>query len=96
MNRQLSGTVVSWRTRNARKMKRMEVWCADYGLKPIHKGLHAGSLYAKERLALERKCKGLLTGKQDRYCMLVLCAACLKNLDATYEITGTEMPYELV
>jgi hypothetical protein len=96
MNRLLSGTVVSWRTRNARKMKRMETWCADYGLKPIHKALHVGSLYESERRALERKFKSLLTGKHDQYCMIVLCAACLKSFGATYEIVEIAKPYELV
>ena len=96
MNRLLSGTVITWRTRNARKTKRMEAWCADYGLKQIHKTLHVGSLYESERRVLQRKFKSLLTGKQDRYCIIVLCAACLKGFGATYEIAEIAMPYELV
>lgn len=96
MNKLRSGTVVTWRTRNARKTKRMETWCADYGLKPIHKALHVGSLYENERRTLERKFKNLLTGKQDRYCLIVLCASCLKGFGAAYEIPEIEMPYEIV
>jgi hypothetical protein len=96
MNRLRSGTVVTWRTRNARKTKRMETWCADFGLKPIHKGLHVGSLYESERRSLERKFTSLLTGKQDRYCIIVLCASCLKALDAAYETAEIETSYEIV
>ena len=96
MNRSLSGTIVSWRTRNARKTKRMEAWCADYGLKPIFKALHVGSLYESERRALDRKFKNLLTGRHDKNCILVLCASCLKNLGTTYEITKTIAQYEIV
>ncbi len=96
MNRLLSGTVVTWRTKNMRKMKRAEAWCADYGLRPIHKGLHAGSLYENERIALERKLKNLLTGKHERYCILVLCASCLKSFGAAYEIAEIKRQYEIV
>lgn len=96
MNRLLFGTVITWRTRNARKTKRAETWCADYGLKPIHKALHVGSLYENERLALDRKLESLLAGKHDRYCILVLCASCLKGFSATYEIDDIETPYEIV
>ena len=96
MNRLLSGTVITWRTRNARKTKRMETWCADYGLKQIHKALHVGSLYENERIALNRKFKGLLIGKHDRYCIIVLCAACLKGFGASYEIIEIATPYEIV
>lgn len=96
MNRLLSGTVVSWRTRNARKTKKMETWCADYGLKVIHKALHVGALYENERRTLEWKFRGLLAGKHDRYSMIVLCASCLKSLNAANEITEIKTPYEIV
>lgn len=96
MNRTHSGTMIAWRTHNARKTKRAETWCADYGLKPIYKALHIGSLYANERAALNRKLKSLLAGKRDSYVMLVLCISCLKGFNSTHEITNIETPYEIV
>lgn len=74
----------------------MEAWCADYGLAPIHKALHIGTLYESERCALERKFETLLTGKHDRYCMLVLCLSCLKNFNAKYELGVNNSHYEIV
>lgn len=96
MNRPRSGTVVTWRTRNARKTKKMESWCADFGLAPIYKRLRVGSLYENERRSLERKFKSMLTGKQDQYCIIVLCASCFKSFGAAYEIGEIETPYEIV
>jgi hypothetical protein len=67
-----------------------------YGLKQIHKTLHVGSLYENERRTLERKFNGLLIGKHDRYCIIVLCATCLKGFGATYEIAEIATSYEIV
>jgi len=96
MHRQLSGVVVSWRTRNARKMRRVEVWCADYGLGPVHKGLSLGALYESERQAFERKLRTLLSGRNDRYHILVLCISCLQGAQAGDAISEIKMQYELV
>ena len=96
MNRQLLRTVVSWRTRNKKKMARMEVWCADYGLKSIHKALRIGALSERERRALERKFSALLIGKLDTYCILVLCRSCAAGFDNKYEFVENTKPYELV
>jgi hypothetical protein len=67
-----------------------------YGLVSIHKTPHIGSLYEDERRALERKFKSLLTGKHETYCIIVLCAACLKGVGMAYEIVKIERPYEIV
>jgi hypothetical protein len=96
MNRQLLSTVVSWRTRNKKKMARMEAWCADYGLKSIHKALHIGALSERERRTLERKFSALLIGKLDTYCILVLCRSCATGLGKKYEFVENTKPYELV
>lgn len=96
MNRSLSGAVIAWRTRNTRKMKRAEAWCADYGLAPIHKALHVGSLYESERTALEKKFKNLLTGRYERYCVLTVCALCLRGFNAIHETSNINGPYEIV
>ena len=77
-------------------MARMETWCADYGLKPIHKALHMGALSALERRALEHKFKHLLNGKFDTYCILVLCRSCATGFDNKYEFVENTKPYELV
>lgn len=95
MNRLCSGTLISWRTRNARKMKYMETWCADYGLKQIHKTFHVGSLYERERRSFEQKVKTLLSSKHDQYSMIVLCASCRKDLAVSHEIAETKTPYEI-
>jgi hypothetical protein len=96
MNRLLSGAVIAWRTKDVRKMKRAEAWCADYGLKPIHKALHAGLLYKNERQTLDRKFKSLLNGKNDKYCILTLCASCLKDFDSTHVFLEKTATYEIV
>jgi len=96
MNRKMSGTVISWRTRNIRKLRRAEIWCADYGLKQVHKALHVGTLYENERRALERKLKHLLNAKNDWYCILVFCAGCLSGVRAAHEIKEIKSQYEIV
>jgi len=74
----------------------MELWCADHGLKQVHKSLHVGFLRLSERRALEQKFKQLLIGKHDRYCVLALCGSCLKLFGSTYEIPEVGKPYEMV
>lgn len=96
MNRFRSGTVVTWRTAKTRKMRRAEAYCADYGLIPMHKALHIGSLYKDERTALEEKLRLLLCGKHDRYHIFTLCASCAVRLGEAYTNTENVAPYEIV
>ena len=77
-------------------MRRAEIWCADYGLKQVHKAFHIGMLYENERRTLERKIKHLLNARNDRYCILVLCAGCSRGIPATHEINEIKSQYEIV
>lgn len=96
MKREVSGAMLVWRTRNVRKMRLVEVWCADYGLKQILKTFHIGMLYDTERRALERKLRHLLSAKSDTYNILTMCVACLKSAQSEHGITENKKQYEIV
>ena len=71
--------LVGWETRNWRHHDRALVWCKDYGFKPVTKHAFIGELYAKERLEMEAKFKGLFTKKTEKFFFATMCKSCFNE-----------------
>ncbi|OHB18852.1 MAG: hypothetical protein A2854_03275 [Parcubacteria group bacterium RIFCSPHIGHO2_01_FULL_56_18] len=89
MNNVPATTLVGWETRNWRHRERALVWCKDYGLKPLLRGLHIGKLYAKERKILSNKLNLLFANKTEKLIFIALCQSCLNASDVDDSIKGS-------
>lgn len=69
-------TLVGWETRNWRHRDRALIWCKDYGFTPITKHVFAGEIYAKERMEMHKKFKGLFIAKTEKFFFATMCKSC--------------------
>ncbi len=70
--------LVTWETRNWRKLKKAAGLCKDYGLTALTKKLYIGNIKKNERPELQQKLRLVFVGKTDNLFLVMLCKSCVE------------------
>src|SRR3989344_2382314 len=92
MSNYTTTTIVGWDSRNKKKGKKAEVWCANYGLKRLLKNLFIGKLYVRERKTLSMNLEKLFSNKTDEVLITTLCRDCHDSLVPEVQEKAKELP----
>src|SRR5438552_2899991 len=71
--------LITWESRNWRKLKKAMDLCKDYGLKDLSKKLFIGNVTKNEMPKLQQKLRVIFVGKSDRLFVVMLCKSCLET-----------------
>jgi hypothetical protein len=89
--------IVGWESRNRRNKKRAEIWCKDYGLKPILKNLYIGRVRADQRENLRKLFADLFLNKTEKIFLGTFCDSCEKILNKNIrEKTKRPIAFEII
>ena len=89
--------IIGWETRNWRHIKRAEVWCKDYGLRPILKNLHIGRVRSNDKEKLKKFFTSLFSKKTEKIFFGTFCDTCEKTLATEVrEKTKRPLAFEII
>ena len=70
--------LLSWESRNWRRLKKATDLCKDYGLTALSKKLFIGNVNKNEIAELKQKLTDLFIGNTDRFFLFMICKSCLE------------------
>ena len=97
MNKNTFITIIGWESRNNRHKLQAVSLCKNYGLKAVLKNLYIGSLYERERSAIQSGLAKVFITKTEKFFMGVMCQSCAVELDTSSKKMVNKLPqFEIV
>lgn len=70
--------LITWESRNTRKLKKATTFCKDYGLAALSKKLFIGNINKDEMPEIQQKLSTLFTNPTDQLFIFMVCKSCLE------------------
>src|SRR5580704_13294442 len=70
--------LITWESRNWRKLKKATNLCKDYGLAALSKKLFIGNVKQDEMPEIQKKLNVLFTNPTDKFFLFMICKSCLE------------------